>query len=717
MIFIAGARIAKIGNKYYDQKTPNASFRQVALDLKKMGIKNYYFMLEVCDLSVLSIDPHAANDKGHTTLTKDQISRVCAECARNPWYFLREVARVQDPGGGPKGIPYKASRGNIAFTWCINNGYDAWLSLPRQQGKSIAALILIEWMYIFGSSNTNFIFFSYDQGMTKENLSRIKEFIDLLPEYMRCEFIEDIATGKIQQATKNVTTISNPVNKNKIDTKPGPQSYDKAISLARGLTSAVQFFDEPGFTKYIDEVVINAYPAFSTASQRAKENGSAYGRLFTCTPGDPKTQAGQAELQLLEKTILWSEKMYDWNKKEIQNYIDAQGDDRNNIIYIEYHWYQLGLTKHWLKEQLKGMNNDIMKFRREVLLQRVTTSSDSPYEPEDIEYIMTCKGKVIDQLFLNNYYMFKIYRKLQKNIPYLVGVDCSTGTNKDNNAITIINPNDLKVDAEFESSYIGETLFENLLMELCKVIPRCVLVIERNSVGDGIIDHLLHSPIATRLYFDKAKDLMGETLRGYESHESMLKREATKKTYYGVQTTTKSRNDMFRILARHVNEFKENFIGENVIRDISGLIETRSGKIEAGPGFHDDSVMSYLIALYVYYHGNNLKFFGVTKAALESELDNSGIDIEDVVGYNNLPDNVKSIVENTARKEKNDMEHSYQNIMRQAIESSRQDMMKLYSSNLIELDKSVASEFDDNASYSDEMGSIPMDFFDEMNNF
>ena len=96
--------------------------------------------------------------------------------------------------------------------------------------------------------------------------------------------------------------------------------------------------------------------------------------------------------------------------------------------------------------------------------------------------------------------IFKIYKKLERNIPYMVGVDCSTGTNGDNNSITILNPFTLEPDAEFECSYIGETLFEQLLKELVKVIPRCVLIIERNSVGDGIIDHLLHSEISSRLY-------------------------------------------------------------------------------------------------------------------------------------------------------------------------------------------------------------------------
>ena len=35
--------------------------------------------------------------------------------------------------------------------------------------------------------------------------------------------------------------------------------------------------------------------------------------------------------------------------------------------------------------------------------------------------------------------------------------------------------------------------------------------------------------------------------------------------------------------------------------------------------------MSYLIALYVYYHGDNLALFGITKGARDEDLNNGGL--------------------------------------------------------------------------------------------
>ena len=124
------SRIAKIGEKFYDLGTANKSFSQVAKDLKTLGRRNFYFMLEIYDYSLINIDPYACDKEGKTTLTKDQVSRVMIECARNPWYFLREIVRIPDQGGTY--VRYRANRGNIAQAWCILHGLDSWLCLPRR---------------------------------------------------------------------------------------------------------------------------------------------------------------------------------------------------------------------------------------------------------------------------------------------------------------------------------------------------------------------------------------------------------------------------------------------------------------------------------------------------------------------------------------------------------------------------------------------------------
>ena len=274
--------------------------------------------------------------------------------------------------------------------------------------------------------------------------------------------------------------------------------------------------------------------------------------------------------------------MYDWDDEHIHSYMFVEGS--NHIVYIEYSYTQIGKTREWFNNIADEIGNPLV-VRREILLQRLRGSSASPYDREDIDYIIDCGQVPIKTVYLQDYYEMTIYKEFDKSVPYIVGVDCSTGTVGDNNAFTVIDPYTIEPVAEFECSFCGETMYENIIKELVKkYIPRAIVVIERNSVGDGIIDHLMYSPIAGNLYFDKDKDLLGSTLKDHETIQSMLTKQAKRKTMYGVYTSGASRETMFAILSNHVANYKEKFVCQNVIRDLSRLVKAPSGKIEAGKG-------------------------------------------------------------------------------------------------------------------------------------
>lgn len=232
-----GNRINKINGKFYDLGTGNTSFLQVAKDLKRLGIKNFYFMLEICDYSLININPHAVDKDGHTTLSRDQISRVLTECARNPWYYLREICRIPTQGGST--VPYKANRGNIAQAYCILHGIDSWLCLPRQQGKTESAVALLTWAFKFGTTNSQFIFVNKDGDQAKANLKRLSEQVRVLPEYMRGNSVVD-ENGITQKGKDNATMMTNPINGNSIITKAKATSYEGGLSLARGMTAPLE---------------------------------------------------------------------------------------------------------------------------------------------------------------------------------------------------------------------------------------------------------------------------------------------------------------------------------------------------------------------------------------------------------------------------------------------------------------------------------------------
>lgn len=405
--------------------------------------------------------------------------------------------------------------------------------------------------------------------------------------------------------------------------------------------------------------------------------------------------------------------MYDWTDDQCIEYIEA--DESNHILYIEYDYHQLGKTEEWFRSIAAEIGNPLTT-RREILLQRLKGSSTSPYPREDIDFIIDVSKKPIKTIMLKEYYQFDIYEELQKNIPYIVGVDCSTGTVGDNNAITVLNPYTCQPVAEFECSYIGETMYENIIKELVrKYIPKAIICIERNSVGDGIIDHLMYSPIAQNLYFDKARDLQDDKMKEFETTESMLKHNAKKKTFYGVYTSGNSRETMFKILANHVSQYKENFVTQNIVRDLSRLVMKPSGKIEAQTGFHDDSIMSYLIALYVYYHGNNLELFGFVRGDDVKVDPTKGLQRPDDIYSKNLSKDTAKMIHATMEREQ--VKDDYEDLLRSALIESQKETAQLYSKNLVSsdvLENTPDYVIDD---YEENTGSLDLGLFDQLNNF
>lgn len=275
-------RLVKIDGKIYDFGTANRSFLQVAQDLRTLGIKNYYFMLEIKDPSLVKVDPYACDKEGHTILTRDEIGRILLECKQNPWYYLRELSKIPDQGG--LGVHYIANRGNIAQAWCILHGIDSWLCLPRQRGKTQSALAIQGWAYSFGTTNSKFMFFNKDGEGAKDNLRRLRAQIELLPEYMQFDYYIDENGTKIKQ-TKNATALKHPVNRNEITTKSKATSYDSALNLARGASAPMLHFDEPEFTNHIKTIIENSYSTYERAATNAERNHAMHARIFTCTPG------------------------------------------------------------------------------------------------------------------------------------------------------------------------------------------------------------------------------------------------------------------------------------------------------------------------------------------------------------------------------------------------------------------------------------------------
>jgi hypothetical protein len=231
--------------------------------------------------------------------------RVINECMINPWYFLRECARIPDQGGN--GVCYRLHRANLAFTWCFLNGLQSYTVIPRQTFKTQSTLGILLWGFLFGTTNSEFMFNNKEQEDANLNLDRLKQQRDLLPPYLRFKLAFE--EGKIVKGTDNVKSLTNENNKNKIVTKPKATSKEKAESIGRGASQPIQMFDEVEFTNHIKTIVQASGPAYRTASTNARKNKAIYGRIFLSTPGNLDTVACKQALTIIEGSckLHWAE--------------------------------------------------------------------------------------------------------------------------------------------------------------------------------------------------------------------------------------------------------------------------------------------------------------------------------------------------------------------------------------------------------------------------
>lgn len=662
--------IKQINGKYYDFGCKNESFLLTAKELKTLGIKNYYFMLRIDNPRVADIDPFKPN------ITDQEAQALMQEYRNNLWFFARSAVRMRTDKGI---VPYGLHRGLAAALWCFERHQDHCLNEPRQTWKTTGTIGgPVLWAFQL-SSNLHVHFFGKETDNTKRNLAHLKNNIDLLPEWLQFKrYVGD--DGKVKKARRSTEILENTLLHNSVEIHPKPASLSHAQGLGRGGSGAILYFDEIEHTPFFGEIMSNSAPLFKTASENAAAAGKPYCRIFTTTPGNLDTREGKASLPIIQSMIPWTEKIYDMTDEEIANYKSAFMEDYHSseqkherevidVFYLEYQYYQVRKSYAWVLEQYK-LSGDKMAIRREILLQRLRGSNNSPISPDDIEYLISNMKKSDRDLLINGKWRFRLYdhgagfqfgrpKDLDENIPYIVGIDPAGGGGGDNFAITIVNPYNLLIAAEFKSPYLSGPAAVKLLLELIHdYIPKGVLIPEKNSMGIYLIQMLLETDIRDNLYWSESVRQL-EEITEEDEEDRELKSLAAQYKKYGTYLTGKVRKAMFELLFQHIKECKQILTTEYLVDDICKLVRYPTGKIAAVQGEHDDSLMSYLHCLYVYYTGDNLEAFGITKIAqplyanvdliteetIESEKDSGYYDVEAPKTYDEL------VMEDAAIKE------------------------------------------------------------------
>jgi hypothetical protein len=122
--------------------------------------------------------------------------------------------------------------------------------------------------------------------------------------------------------------------------------------------------------------------------------------------------------------------------------------------------------------------------------------------------------------------------------------------------------------------------------------------------------------------------------------------------------------------------------------------------------------MSYLIALYVYYHGNNLISFGIVKGMKSTDPQNKGMKRSEEIDPTLVS---RELIQEVQKQEEFSRQASYDDILRNAMKESQRHSYNMYQAGITKSD--IFANTPDAIIEDEDNGNIDLDFFNTLNGF
>lgn len=165
----------------------------------------------------------------------------------------------------------------------------------------------------------------------------------------------------------------------------------------------------------------------------------------------------------------------------------------------------------------------------------------------------------------------------------------------------------------------------------------------RNIIGFGtaVIALLKKTSVKRNLFYEYKEKITEEYAN---NGVNTIKKKKLQKVY-GLDSSKNVRELLIGLLRERMEHHKDKFISKLLYNEFLGLEVKRDGKVDHSSNTHDDLTFSYLMALYVWYEGKDLKErYGITKQTLKTDedVDDSVFDVvDDTVDITNELDTIE----------------------------------------------------------------------------
>jgi len=609
-------------------RSTNLSFLKMHVLLKNMGIKNNKFFLGLTQPELMDINPHNLTDP-----SQELVGRIAYEIKVNPWYYYREVVRI--PAAGTAPIPFKLNRANLALIWTFYNNLDIFLVIPRQTGKTMSTQSIVSHLMYFMCYNFNFAMLTKDNTLLQENVNRLKEIRNGLPQYL-------LDCNKLLDTERKEGLSYNKLN-NSYQTFVAQNDTHGAEKLGRGMSTPAQHWDEFAFFKNIEISYPGAISATNTAAEQAQEAGLPHTNIITTTAGRTDSPEGKFARNIIDRCMLFSEKLYDCqDRNDLAKLVQA--NSTNKMIYAVFSYLQLGKSHEWFKEKSirsAGSQEDIDRDYLNIWKSGTTGSVIATIILDKIR--QSIKDPVhtsIEAGYLFRWYEYpdRLFSTLvEKTI--IIGLDTSENVGRDFTSICMIDASDMSVVC---TARCNESDLVKLAIFLAKFLidhPNSILVPERKSTATVMISIICErlrkagiNPLRRiyNLIFQLRDQKPYCDINIKESIE-----EGVGKKYIGFTTTggagVNSRDSLYKTTLMKAVEMNHSRIYDQTLHDELSQLSIKNGRIDHTEAGHDDILIAYLLACWFVYFGRNLHMYDIIKDHFLSLVtaDGSKVDVKE----------------------------------------------------------------------------------------
>ena len=375
------------------------------------------------------------------SLSKEQILKEIVKSGKDPVYFINNYAKISHPLQGL--IPFKTYDFQTGLIEDYNDHRFTIILKARQLGISTITAAYVAWMMMF-HRDKNVLVIATKFGTAANLVKKVKAIHRHLPDWMK------IATISID-------------NRTSFELSNGSQIKASSTSADAGRSEALSLLviDEAAHVDGLDDLWTGLYPTLSTGGRCiALSTPNGVGNWFHQTCVD-------AELE------------------------------KNDFHRVDLPWdVHPDRDQEWFEKETKNMSSRQIAQELEC---NFNMSGETVFDAEDMKMIQLqlCDPKYKTGFDRNLW----IWEQYDPSSTYLLSADVARGDGKDYSTFHVFKLETNEIIAEYQGKPTPD-VFADIIFQAGNEFGACMVVVENNSVGWGVLTKLQDMDYSN-LYFAK----------------------------------------------------------------------------------------------------------------------------------------------------------------------------------------------------------------------